>query len=77
MCLIQSQCKEVAQGDIFMEQKMRFGLVLGQLAILKKTIEADYDFEGSFFMFSWTKKVQNFTLPSALKSCMKTSKKIL
>ena len=29
---------EVAQGDIFMEQKMRFGLVLGQLAILKKKI---------------------------------------
>ena len=27
---------EVAKGDIFMEQKMRFGLVLGQLAILKK-----------------------------------------
>jgi hypothetical protein len=27
---------EVAQGDIFMEQKMRFGLVLGWLAILKK-----------------------------------------
>ena len=33
---------EVAQGDIFMEQKMRFGLVfglvLGQLAILKKKL---------------------------------------
>ena len=27
---------EVAQEDIFMEQKMRFGLVLGRLAILKK-----------------------------------------
>jgi hypothetical protein len=33
---IQSHYIEVAQGDIFMEQKMRFGLVLGQLAILKK-----------------------------------------
>ena len=32
----QSHYKEVAQGDIFIEQKMRFGLVLGQLAILKK-----------------------------------------
>ena len=25
----QSHCIEVVQGDIFMEQKMRFGLVLG------------------------------------------------
>ena len=25
------------QGDISMEQKMRFGLVLGRLAILKKS----------------------------------------
>ena len=29
---------EVLQGDIFMEQKMRFWLVLGQLAILKKKL---------------------------------------
>ena len=34
--LYQSHYIEVAQGDIFMEQKMRFGLVVGQLAILKK-----------------------------------------
>ena len=27
---------EVVQGDIFMEEIMRFGLVLGQLAIPKK-----------------------------------------
>jgi hypothetical protein len=26
-----------------MEQKMIFGLVLGQLAILKRTLEADYE----------------------------------
>ena len=26
-----------------MEQKMRFGLVLGQLAILKKQLGADYE----------------------------------
>ena len=26
-----------------MEQKMRFGLVLGQLAILKKKLGADYE----------------------------------
>ena len=32
----QSHCIEVAQGDIFMEQNMRFGLILGQLAIQKK-----------------------------------------
>ena len=32
---------EVAQGDIFMEQKMRFGLVLGRLAILKKKLGAN------------------------------------
>jgi hypothetical protein len=33
---------EVAQGDILMEQQMRFGLVLGQLAILKKRLGDDY-----------------------------------
>ena len=32
----QSYYIEVVQGDIFMEQKMRFGLVLGWFAILKK-----------------------------------------
>ena len=39
----QSNYIEVAQGDIFMEQKMRFGLVLGWLAILKKKMGADYE----------------------------------
>ena len=34
----QSHYIEVAQGDIFMEQKMRFGLVLGRLATLKKVV---------------------------------------
>ena len=38
----QSNSIEVAEGDIFIEQKMRFGLVWGQLAILKK-MEADYE----------------------------------
>jgi hypothetical protein len=35
----------VVLGDIFMEQKMRFGLVLGQLAILKKNggLISDYE----------------------------------
>ena len=38
----QSHCIEVAQGDIFMEKKIRFGLVLGRLAVLKKN-RADYE----------------------------------
>jgi hypothetical protein len=32
----QSHYLKVAQGAIFMEQKMRFGLILGQLVIAKK-----------------------------------------
>ena len=32
----QSHYIEVAQGAIFMEQNMRFGLILGRLAILKR-----------------------------------------
>ena len=41
--LHQSHCIVVTQGDIFMEQKRRFGLVLGRrLAILKK-IGTDYE----------------------------------
>ena len=35
---VKSHYIEVAQGDIFMEQKMRFGLVLGRLAVLKKKL---------------------------------------
>ena len=38
----QSHYTEVAQGDVIMEQKMRFGLVLGWFAILKK-MGADYE----------------------------------
>jgi hypothetical protein len=34
--LHQSHLIKVTQEDIFMEQKRRFGLVLGQVAILKK-----------------------------------------
>ena len=44
----QSHYIEVAQGDIFMEQKMLFGLVLGRLAIMKKKVWADYE---HFFFF--------------------------
>ena len=36
----QSHYIEVAQGDIFMEQKMRFGLVLGRT---EKKLGADYE----------------------------------
>ena len=39
----QSHYIEIAQGDIFMEQKMRFGLVLGRLAILKKNFVSCFD----------------------------------
>jgi hypothetical protein len=44
---------EDVEGDIFMESKMRFGLVLGRLAALKKKLGADYEqllrvFEGVF-----------------------------
>ena len=39
----QSHYIKVAQGDIFMEQKMRFGLVLCRMAILKKKLGADYE----------------------------------
>ena len=38
ICNYQSHCIKVPQGDVFMEQKMRFGLVLGWLAILKKNL---------------------------------------
>ena len=34
----QSHYIEVAQEVIFMEQNMRFGLILGRLAILKKKV---------------------------------------
>ena len=34
----QSHYIEVAQGAIFMEQNMRFGLILGRLAMLKKNL---------------------------------------
>ena len=39
----QSHCREVPRGEIFIEQKLRFGLDLGQLAVLKKRIWANYE----------------------------------
>jgi hypothetical protein len=55
--LKQSHCIEIAQGDIFIEQKMRFGQVLGRLAELKKN-GADYGqlLKVGFFIFSGAKK---------------------
>jgi hypothetical protein len=41
LVIITDQCShfiEVSQGAIFMEQNMRFGLIFGRLAILKKTL---------------------------------------
>ena len=53
----QSHYKECMQGAIFMKQNMKFGLILGRLAILKKKLgELWATFEASFFMFSWAKK---------------------
>ena len=40
---IQGHYIELAQGNIFMEQKMRFRLILGRLAILKKKLGPNYD----------------------------------
>jgi hypothetical protein len=58
----QSHYIEVTQGGIFMEQKMRFGLVLGRLAILKKKLGADYEqlLKGVFFMLSGAKTFFRF-----------------
>jgi hypothetical protein len=55
----QSHYIEVAQGAIFIEQNMRFGLILGRL---KKKIWDDYKqlLRPGFFMFSWAKKMLNF-----------------
>ena len=74
-CGNQSHYIEVAQGAIFMEQKIRFGLVLGRLAILKTKFGEEYAqlLRAFSFMFSWTKKIRFFfkdILASALKSCI-------
>ena len=39
----QSHYREVPRWEIFMENELRFGLDLGQLALLKKDIWADYE----------------------------------
>ena len=54
----QSHYREVAQWEIFMEQELRFGLDLGQLALLKKKHLGRLwlTFEAGFIKFSWAKK---------------------
>ena len=71
----QSHYIEVMQGDIFMEQKMTYGLVLGRLAILKKKLGADYEqlLRVFFHVFRGKKNLIFFVniVASALYSCMK------
>ena len=65
----QSHYIEVAQVAIFMKQNMRFGLILGQLVILKKKVGGPVmsNFEGSFFMFSGVNEIFFFKHTLALK----------
>ena len=72
---IQSHHIEVVQGDIFMEQKIRFGLGLCQLAIQKK-MGADYDRRLSliFHVFRDKEIIKNVFkdfVVFAIKSCIK------
>ena len=63
----QSQYIEVAQGNFFMKLKMRFGLVLFWLTILKKNGGRLWvTFEADLFMFLEAKNIVAF----ALKSCI-------
>ena len=55
----QSHYREVPWWEIFMEQELRFGLDLDQLALLKKkNIWADYEqlLRPFFSSFPWQKK---------------------
>jgi hypothetical protein len=53
--------REVPQWDIFMEQELRFGLDLGQFAVLKKRVWADYEhFLRVVFSFFQGQKNVNF-----------------
>ena len=69
----QSHYIEVVEGVIFMQQKMKFGLILGWLAVLKK-IGNDYKqlLRAFFFMF-YSANIffsENITA-SPLQSCIK------
>ena len=58
ICVTQSHYKV-----IFMKQNMKFGLILGQLAIQKKNWAVKYDtFEGVFLCFHGQKKSSKFVL---------------
>ena len=64
-----------------MEQKLKFGLVLVQLVVLKKIIGPDYKqlLRSFFFMFSGAKRKEKLKdiVASKLKSCInKAEKKI-
>ena len=66
---------ESSGEPFFMEQNLRFELVLGQLDVLKtaKNNLKYAKFEGNFFMFSLTNKFYIFfkiIVASALKSCI-------
>ena len=69
----QSHHIEVAQGAIFMEQDIRFGLILGLLAILKKNW-ANYEqhWRPVFSCF----REQNFFLNFFKQHCSVLSKKL-
>ena len=67
----QSHYIEVAQGAIFMEQNMRFWLILGWLAIIEKKLGPFMsNNKGVFFVFSWGNNLIIFEniLASSLKS---------
>ena len=68
----QSHYIEVAQVAIF-KQNMRFGLILGQLVILKKKVGGPVmsNFEGSFFMFSGVNEIFFFQKYPSVKRCIK------
>ena len=70
----QSHYIEVAQGGISMEHKMRFGLVLGRMAILKKKIGGRIILRVVFSCLQEQKNNLNLKkniLASALKSWIK------
>ena len=65
---------KVAQGAIFMEKNIRFGLILGRLAILEKSL-GNYEqlLSAIFSCFHGQKKIKSFLkniVASALKSCI-------
>ena len=71
----QSYYREVPRWEIFIEQELRFGLDLGQLAVLKKGSGLIMsNFWGQFFHVFRGKKMLNLfkrnIIVSALKSCI-------